>query len=119
MQNIPLKLKQKLMAFAKRLPGARRARFLIETTKKIIAFATEFVADHKYTIIYASVGYVVGHVLDSAVVFSVPFLGVWRPTMNLAGILLGTVGFGYGILRDSDVIRLRNIITRQIRKALR
>ena len=117
--GIPLKLKMKLMEFAKRLPGARRAQFLIETSKKIVTFASDFALEHKYSIIYASIGYVVGHVLDSVLVFTIPGLGVLRPTMNLAGILFGTVGLGYGILRDSDTLRLRNIIVRQIRKALR
>ena len=118
MQEIPMKLKWRLMEFAKRLPESRRAKFLIDTSKKIVQFAADFAMEHKYSIIYGSIGFVVGHLLDSVLVFTIPGIGTLRPTMNLAGILLGTAGLGYGILRDSDVIRLRNIIARQIWKAL-
>lgn len=118
MQDIPLKMKMKLMDFARRLPESRRARFLIETSRKIVAFAAEFAVEHKYTVIYGSIGFVVGHVLDTVLVFTIPGIGVLRPTLNLAGVLLGTLGLGYGILRDCDAIRLRNIIVRQVRKAL-
>lgn len=115
---MPLKLKMKLLEFAKRLPASRRARFLMETSRKIAAFAAEFALEHKYAIIYGSIGFVVGHVLDSVLVFTVPYFGLLRPTMNLAAVLLGTAGLGCGILRDADAIRLRNIIMHQVRKAL-
>ena len=118
MKEIPLKLKRKLLEFAKKLPESRRARFLVDTAKKIVAFAVDFIRDHRYAIVYGAIGFVVGHVLDTALVFTVPFYGVLRPTANLAGILLGTAGLGYGFFRDGDMIRLRSIITSQIRKAL-
>ena len=117
MQDIPMKLKWRLMEFAKRLPQSSRARFLTDASRKIMAFAAEFAVEHKYAIIYGSIGFVVGHLLDSVLVFTIPGLGVLRPTMNLAGILIGTAGLGYGILRDCDAIHLRDIIVRQIRRA--
>ena len=116
--GIPLKLKRRLIEFAKKLPESRRARFLIETSKKIVAFAASFVLEHKYTVIYASLGFVVGRILDTMLVIWVPGLGVLRPTMNMAGILLGTAGLGCGFLRDYDALRLRSLIVRQIHKAL-
>ena len=118
MKEIPLKLKMKLMDFAKRLPESSRAQFLIETSRKIVTFAAEFISDHKYSIAYGTIGLAVGRILDGLLVFTVPVLGELRLTMNLAAVLLGTTGLAYGFLRDYDLVRLRNIIVCQVRKAL-
>ena len=48
--GIPLKLKWRLIEFARRLPQHRRARFLIDTSKKIAAFAASFALEHKYAV---------------------------------------------------------------------
>jgi hypothetical protein len=106
------------MEFAKRLPKTRRVRFLKGTVRNIVTFVSEFARNHQYAIIYGSVGYVIGRVLDSLLVLPLPGLGGLHLTLNLAGLVLGTAALGYGILQDCDAARLRDIVLRQVRRAL-
>ena len=117
--DLPTSVKEKLLMFAKKLPAGKRAEFIVNTSRDIASFAGEFAKEHKYTIIYGGIGYLVGHLLDELLVIHVPIAGPLKPTQNLAGLLLGVTGMGCGFLKDHDVYRLQSILKREIQNALR
>lgn len=117
--DLPTSVKEKLLMIAKKLPTAKRTQFIVNTSKDIASFAGEFAKEHKYTIIYGGIGYLVGHLLDELFVITIPMVGQWSPTQNLAGLLLGVAGMGCGFMKDHDVYRLQSILKREIQNALR
>lgn len=116
--EMPLAVKEKLMELARKLPEGSRSQFLINTSKEIGSFAAKFAAEHKYTIIYGGIGYLLGHLLDEVLTIQIPLIGAWKPTQNLAGLLLGLGGVGCGFMKDQDVYHFDKIIRNQIQLAL-
>lgn len=116
--EIPFVVKERLLEIAKKLPQSSRSRFLINTSKEFASFAATFAKDHKYSLIYGAIGYLLGHLVDELFVITIPCVGQWRPTQNLAGLILGMTGLGYGFMKDQDVYHLQMIIKREIQAAL-
>ena len=121
--DLPVSIKEKLLRYAKKLPEDRRAQFIANTSKDVTAVAWEFAKDHKHTIIYSVIGAVVGHVLDQVLVIWIPFYGQWRPTQGMAALILWATGAGAGFWRDWEErhgeIRIRNILSQEIHRALK
>jgi hypothetical protein len=117
--DIPMSVKEKLVALSAKLPADKRSQFLVNTTKDTLLFMSKLAKEHKYTLVYGAVGYLAGHVLDELLVLTIPMIGVWRPTQNLAGLLLGLAGAGYGFMKDQEVSWFQNAIRREIQNALK
>ena len=115
--DLPYELKEKLLNFAQRLPETKRQQFLTNTCRDIVDFSGRFIRDHKYSIVYGAIGYVVGHLLDQATTVTVPLVGIFRPFSNTFA-LFGLVGVGYGFLKDQEIYWFENILKRNIREAL-
>lgn len=82
-----------------------------------MSFAAQFAAEHKYTLIYGAIGYILGHFVDEMLTFTIPLVGQWKPTEK-AVLFLGLAGAGYGFMKDQQVYWFQNMLKKEVQAAL-
>lgn len=79
----------------------------------VLKAGVRLVWEHRYTVGYATLGYVVGHVIDSILTISIPFYGTIRLTGGMIAVLLSVSGGICGFLRDMENAMTRTVIVRE------
>ena len=117
--DLPYKVKEKLLRLASHLPESARRGFVKKAGERL----GEFTHDHTNTIVYGAVGWVLGEIVDNLLTVGIPFselaVELSGDLADDSGLVVGAiVGFKKDLANNALRLQITQIVGQELRRAL-
>ena len=113
--DLPITLKERLLALASHLPQNSRKPFL----KSVSARLQKLSLDYENTLFWGVAGWLIGEVIDQCLTIGTPFSdATWCLTGDHGSLLGGIAGATFGFLQDKKKAAAAKAVSEVIREEL-